>query len=230
MTDRTMGRRRSAQAKRRRLDQNTRQRLLDAAGHVFAEKGFDRATGKEISERAATNTAAVNYYFGGMTGLYAAVLQEANSRFVPLDAVSAAVAGKADAKAGLRAIIEILVRTLTGPMSSSWVPRVLGREIVAPSPALDALREKELLPKTRILRAIVGELMELPEDHPAVARGCLSVMAPCFMLLVCDRRTLKRMFPSFGFASDDAEAVVSHLVQFASAGLSAVAGEARKKG
>ena len=215
--------------KREEDDQGTRQRLLETAGQVFAEKGFDRATGKEICERAGTNTAAVNYYFGGMDGLYAAVLHEAHSRFVTLDALSAAVAGKADARAKLEAILGLIIRTLTGPLVSSWALRVLGREIIAPSSALDVLREKEFLPKTRILRAIVGELMGLPEEHPAVARGCVSVMAPCFMLLLFDRRTLKRAFPTLGVAPEDAPALVRHLVQFALAGLSAVARDAREK-
>jgi len=215
--------------KREEDDQGTRRRLLETAGQVFAEKGFDRATGKEICERAGTNTAAVNYYFGGMDGLYAAVLHEAHSRFVTLDALSAAVAGKADARAKLEAILGLIIRTLTGPLVSSWALRVLGREVIAPSSALDVLREKEFLPKTRILRAIVGELMGLPEEHPAVARGCVSVMAPCFMLLLFDRRTLKRAFPTLGVAPEDAPALARHLVQFALAGLSAVARDAREK-
>src|SRR6266508_1195417 len=206
-------------------DQSTRQRLLEAAGQVFAEKGFDRATGKEICARADANTAAVNYHFGGMEGLYVAVVREAHSRLVTFDVLSAAVAGKADAQAKLQAVIELLVRTLTGPTASSWVLRVIGREVVAPSLALDALREEEMLPKARILRAIVGELMGLPEDHPAVARGCVSVIAPGFMLLISDRHTLKRAFPNFGFDSQDAAAVVRHMVQFALACLSAVARE-----
>jgi AcrR family transcriptional regulator len=230
MTQRTSSRAQpTSQPKREDEDQSTRRRLLEVAGQVFADKGFDRATGKEICERARANTAAVNYYFGGMEGLYVAVVQEAHSRLITFDALSAAVAGKVDAKAKLQAVIELLVRTLTGPAASSWVLRVIGREVVAPSPALDALRKKEMLPKTHILRSIVGELMGLPEDHPAVARGCISVIAPCFMLLVGDRRTLKRAFPNFGFASRDAAAVVSHMLRFALAGLAAVASDARKE-
>jgi AcrR family transcriptional regulator len=210
-------------------DQGTRARLLEAAGQVFAEKGFDRATGKEICERAGTNTAAVNYYFGGIEGLYAAVVREAHSRFVPFAAASAAVAGKADARAKLEAILELLLRTLTGPAGSSWALRVLVREIAAPSPALDVLREKEFLPKTRILRAIVSELTGLPEEHPAVARGCISVIGACYPLLLLDRRTLKRAFPNLGLAPEDAGAWVRHLLQFALAGLAAIASEARKE-
>jgi TetR/AcrR family transcriptional regulator, regulator of cefoperazone and chloramphenicol sensitivity len=213
----------------RRKEESPRHRLLEAAGQVFAEKGFDRATGKEICERVGMNTAAVNYYFGGMEGLYAAVVWEAHNRFVTFEAASEAIAAKGDAKSKLEAILDLVVQTITGPQLSSWALRVLGREMVLPTRALDELRERQIVPKSRLLRSIVGELMELPEDHPAVARGCISVIAPCLMLVVFDRGTLKRVFPQFGFAPENAPALARHLVQFALAGLSAVAAEARKE-
>ena len=136
-----------ASPERVQADQSTRLQLLEAAGQVFAEKGFDRATGKEICERAGANTAAVNYYFGGMAGLYAAVVWEAHNRLVTYEAISTAIAGKADAKAKLEAVVGLFVQALTGPVSSSWVLRVLGREIIAPSAAMEPLREKEFIPK-----------------------------------------------------------------------------------
>src|SRR5262249_2642342 len=214
--------------RRDELEQPTRQRLLETAGQVFAEKGFDRATGKEICERAGANAAAVNYYFGGMDGLYAAVLQEARSRLVTAEALRAAVAGQAGPRAGPGACLGLFVQALTGPASQSWVLRVIGREVVSPSPALAATQGKDRPQKAGILKAIVGELMGLPEDHPAVARGCVSVLAPCHLLLICDRPTLRQLFPNFGFAPADAPAVLRHLVQFSVAGLDAVASEARK--
>jgi AcrR family transcriptional regulator len=231
MTRRTTRRTRPApRPKREEDDQSTRGKLLEVAGQVFAEKGFDRATGKEICERAGTNTAAVNYYFGGIEGLYAAAVREAHGRFLPYAAAAAAVAGKADARARLEALLGLLARALTGPAVSSWAVRVLLREIAAPSPALEELQEKEFLPKTRILRAIVAELTGLPEDHPAVSRGCISVVGACFPLLLLDRRTLKRAFPNLGLDPGDAAALARHLVRFALGGLSAVASDARKEG
>jgi TetR/AcrR family transcriptional regulator, regulator of cefoperazone and chloramphenicol sensitivity len=225
MTQRSKNRTKSA-PRREEAEQGTRQRLLEVAGQVFAEKGFDRATGKEICERAGTNTAAVNYYFEGIDGLYAAVIREARNRLMTTEAVLAAVAGKADARSKLEAILELFARAVTGTAVTSWAPRVFFREIVAPSPAFDELEQESLI-RVRIMRGIVSELTGLPEDHPAVARGCVSVIGACFPLLLFDRGMFKRMFPSLSLTPQDAPALARHLAKFALAGLAAVARDAR---
>ena len=120
----------------RKGTRGTREALLEAAGQVFAERGVDGATGKEICRRAGANTAAVNYYFGGMDGLYAATLVEAHHRLVPVEAVAAAAASALNPAAKLHAVIDLVTRALVGPRSSTWVFRVLSRELLAPSPAL----------------------------------------------------------------------------------------------
>jgi TetR/AcrR family transcriptional regulator, regulator of cefoperazone and chloramphenicol sensitivity len=208
--------------------QGTRDRLLEAAGHVFAEKGFERSTAKEICERAATNTAAVNYYFGGIEALYAAVLDEARSRILSVREIAKAVEGKTDPRSKLQAALGVVVQTLLGPVSSSWVLQVFGRDMVTPSPTTYPAKDKLILPMARILKSFIGELMGLPEDDPAVARGCVSVMAPICILIIGDRRMMKRAFPSFGLGEADAPALAQHMVDFALAGLEAVARKARK--
>ncbi len=210
-------------------DRTTRDAILQAARNVFAEHGYDRATGKEICRRAGANTAAVNYYFGGVDGLYATVVEEAHNNLFTFGQMSAAVADEVDAQAKLRIIIELFVHGLTGPASASWVLRVLGREFVAPTPVFEKLRETELLPKSHILRSTVAELIGVPEDHPAVARGCISVIAPCLILLVINRQTLGRIFPELRITSGDADTLTDHMVAFSLAGLSAVAAEAKKQ-
>jgi AcrR family transcriptional regulator len=49
---------------------STTERLLEAAGELFADKGFDGTSVRDISERAKTNVAAINYHFHDKQGLY----------------------------------------------------------------------------------------------------------------------------------------------------------------
>jgi len=52
-----------------------RERILEAAGEIFADCGFRGATVRRICERAKVNVAAINYYFGGKEKLYTEVLR-----------------------------------------------------------------------------------------------------------------------------------------------------------
>ena len=56
---------------------STKDRLIEAACAVFAEKGFRDATVADICERAGANIAAVNYHFGDKEKLYDAVWHHA---------------------------------------------------------------------------------------------------------------------------------------------------------
>lgn len=53
-----------------------RLKLIHAAVELFADHGYDGASTRDIAAAAKQNIAAINYYFGGKEGLYAAVLEE----------------------------------------------------------------------------------------------------------------------------------------------------------
>jgi AcrR family transcriptional regulator len=54
---------------------DTRTRLLDAAERLFAERGLDGVSVRDITELAKANTASVHYHFGSKTGLTKAILE-----------------------------------------------------------------------------------------------------------------------------------------------------------
>ncbi len=53
---------------------DSKQALLDAAKKLFAEKGYEGATVKDLADAAGVNVSLVSYHFGGKEGLYRAVL------------------------------------------------------------------------------------------------------------------------------------------------------------
>jgi AcrR family transcriptional regulator len=63
-------------AERGKHDREARHRaLLDAATAVFAERGYDAATTREIAARACCAEGLIHRYFGGKRGLLAGILQ-----------------------------------------------------------------------------------------------------------------------------------------------------------
>ena len=58
----------------------SREKLLEVAERLFAEKGYKETTIREITREAKCNIASVNYHFGSKKNLYLAVFKE---RFLP---------------------------------------------------------------------------------------------------------------------------------------------------
>jgi len=201
---------------------STREQLLETAGQVFSEKGYDGATGKEICERCGANAAAVVYHFGGMENLYREVLNEARKRLAPSEALAAGVANEADPRKKLEIFIGMLASRMAGPASTTWAARLISRELLSPPPIFDEIRNKEMRGRAAVLRGIVSELMQLPEDHAAVARSCINIMAPFGVLLLIGPQRVERAFPVLSFGPDAMEELTRHMVEFALGGIAAV--------
>lgn len=53
---------------------NTREKILTAAGELFAELGFERTTMRGVAAKAEVDAALIHHYFGNKEGLLAAAL------------------------------------------------------------------------------------------------------------------------------------------------------------
>src|SRR3954454_15556964 len=90
---------------------NTRSRILDVAEELFSERGFDKISIRNITEKARVNLAAINYHFGSKEDLIAAIFEREvvpvnNARLAALDAAEAS--GRKDPK--LEDILEAFIR------------------------------------------------------------------------------------------------------------------------
>jgi AcrR family transcriptional regulator len=74
-----------ASAPRRRDGAASRERLLRAAVELFADRGFNRTTARDIGERADVDPALIARYFGGKTQLYIEALHAETGTDVPAD-------------------------------------------------------------------------------------------------------------------------------------------------
>src|SRR6202162_1434660 len=151
-------------------DQETRQRVLEAAAHLFALRGFKKVTIREICTAANANVAAVNYHFGDKLGLYREVLQLAAEalRSTTEAAKESAAGGAAEEK--LRRFVHVHLRRMLGAERDDWIHRLINREIADPTPALDTLVDHGLRPRLEYLSNIVAEMLDCPAQDPRVMR------------------------------------------------------------
>ncbi|MBU0550969.1 TetR family transcriptional regulator [Myxococcota bacterium] len=56
--------------------EETRERILEAATRVFADRGFGGARVRQIANEANVNVATLSYHFGDKKGLYSAVVEQ----------------------------------------------------------------------------------------------------------------------------------------------------------
>lgn len=86
---------------------DSRTALLSAARYVFAEKGYEGTTVKELADRAGVNVSLVSYHFGGKEGLYKeCILHIAEERIASMERLLEAPKNAEEFKLRLRLFAE----------------------------------------------------------------------------------------------------------------------------
>ena len=202
----------------RRDGLSTRGVVLEAAGRVFAERGYIKATSREICERAGVNSAAINYYFGGKEGLYEEVLVEALRQLVSLEELNAVMDSGGDPADKLRAFLELSVRAaLKAP--ELWGLPVLLREVASPSSNLPAPLVGSILPKLNVVRALVCEITGFAPGSEKEAHATAMLLLPCMFLVLFPEKIQSVLLPGF---MEKPEGMVESMVSYVMGGLNAL--------
>jgi AcrR family transcriptional regulator len=193
-----------------------RQRLLEAAGEVFAEKGFKGATIREIIRRAETNIAAVNYYFRDKEHLY-------------IDAVKSACQTPSEqnpfptwppgtpATVKLRDFIHTMVRRMMDKDGPAWHQQLFLREMAQPTAACVELVQNVIRPIAEVLMSILRELVPEVEE---VKRHLIafSIVGQCFHHRVA-RPVIALLVGPEEYRTYDTKLLADHITQFSLAAL-----------
>jgi AcrR family transcriptional regulator len=208
------------------LPSATRGRLLDAATAEFAERGYGGARIREIVARAGTNLAAINYHFGGKEALYAAVLEHHALRALTTHPTHAARgAGCSTAEQRLEVFIRGLLMRILDDDPAAMFTRLIAREMLNPTPALDKLAQSFARPQVEALCAIVAEITGAPPASEPVKRCAISVASQC-MNLHFQRHVLRRVFPELPLDVAAVDALTRHILAFSLGGMKAAAAAA----
>jgi TetR/AcrR family transcriptional regulator, regulator of cefoperazone and chloramphenicol sensitivity len=200
----------------------TREHLLEAAAEVFAEVGFHAATVREICQRAGANIAAVNYHFGDKEALYTAVLTETFR--VSLQKYPADMGLSLDAipEQRLHAFVQSFLLRIFSCGPEARHGKLMAREMIEPTGALDSLIQEHIRPTSMILMAIVGELLGGKADAETIRLCGMSVVSQVLFYHHC-RPVFGRLFPEMKFDPARLEQLADHITNFSLAAIKQLA-------
>ena len=198
----------------------TEVRILEAAGHVFSETGFQAAKVRDICARAGVNLAAVNYHFGDKLGLYNEVLRYAMCAAGAAQFDPALPGSTPESK--LRAFVLGLLQHMFGEDRPTWPVRVLTHELAQPTPALDGLVEQIMRPRHDAIRALVAGVIGRPMDDRQTRLCAQSIMGQ-ISSYAHGREVLKRLWPDLQFTPETLDEIAGHIASFSYAALESFA-------
>ncbi len=195
-------------------------KLLDAAEQLFAEKGFEAVSVRDVTQFTKMNVAAVNYHFGSREGMQTLVILRYSNpvneeRLARLESAERKWAGKG---LPVEEIIDAFVRPLLGQarkteLSERLFYKLLGRIFAENGDGLTpAIEENFRRVSDRFARAFGKALPGVAADE-LVARIHFMTGGVIHLL------THQEMLNSGAATPPSMEATLGRLIRFAAAGL-----------
>jgi AcrR family transcriptional regulator len=201
------------------LPDNTRARLLDAAGQVFAETGYQAATVRQICAHAGVNIALVNYHFGDKLELYTEVLRHSTGA-----AKNEIIQKCSDAppEEALRVLIGAMLERVCGADRPGWHYRLMVHELAQPTPAMAKVIDETMRPIYDRFRGLIGALLRLPADHDETRLCTHSVIAQ-IVHYAHSRHVNSQLWPELKLTPARIAQVARHIADFSLAYIHAAA-------
>lgn len=201
----------------------TREKILDTAGRIFAEKGFRKTTVREIAAQAGVNLNAINYHFGDKQRLYQLVIETAHETTVEDEDLHKARDGNLSPERRLHAFVSAFLRRAIANRPPLRVGRLMAMEMAEPTEALDMVVQKFIKPRFDLLREIVRQILGDQASEPQADLCAESVIGQC-LHLVLGRSVIVRLIPHLTYTPENIEQVADHVTRFSVAAIKNLTG------
>jgi TetR/AcrR family transcriptional regulator, regulator of cefoperazone and chloramphenicol sensitivity len=211
----------------------TRERVMEAAAELFAERGFRGATMRAIAERAGTNLASAHYHFGSKEKLYLDVAVELflalerrlEEKGLLREEADLDGCSRQELIAQLRARIQTLLESLLEHPGHHGT--LMLRELCDPTAALGEIVARFIDPMRRQMAALVRRLEPaLDEDD---AERCVRSIVGQIYFYRTHRAGLLLMMGRRGYPRDFARKTADHVTAFSLGGVERLAADRRRR-
>jgi AcrR family transcriptional regulator len=199
--------------------EEVRRKLIEIAGQIFAEEGYEATTVRQITDRAEVNVSAVNYYFGDKFQLYRAVLQSIT--VTTLDRLKQdCLQGPAEER--LRNLVRCIL-VISSSEAPKWTHLLMARELVELHDDKTEVFVEAIRPIHEIVASIVTDLLGEQAD-PAAVRFAAGMVIPICVNRIPQQRIEQKLFSGTVFSEIVMEEMVDLLYQFLLAGIRGLSG------
>ncbi len=209
------------------VDESTKNRILQAAGPIFADVGYEHATVREICGAADVNVASIKYYFGDKKNLYLETVRQArNMRAERYPFPQMAAETSAEEK--LYDFVSALLRRLTALQAAPWQVKLLMRELMDPTDACRMLVKDYFQPMFDSLLGVVDQLVEGPLEPDKRLKAGFSIIGQCLHYRY-GNEVVNLMVPPEHRAAFEVEQIADHITRFCLSGLRGYAADSTKE-
>jgi AcrR family transcriptional regulator len=205
----------------RKIPLPTKERIIDAAGAVFAQKGFKAATIRQIAKTAHANVASINYYFRDKEGLYRAVLDDIFSKGFQQFPSTCDPEKTCSPEQRLYTFIHAMFHRFLsnkGWQGLSGRGKLIAREFLDPTPAFEDLVQIHIRPQKEILVSILLDLPKSNADKETVLPIAISILGQCVYYAFATsviQKIAKNLTPT----QENLDRLADHVFRFSLAGI-----------
>lgn len=191
---------------------------MEAAGKIFAEEGYAKATVRDICGQAGVNIAAINYHFGDKKGLYLAVLKHYQAIVFEAYPPDMGIKETQTPEEKLRAYIRSFLMRIMDEGRPAWFGKLLTREFAQPSWAFDILVDETIRPSFQLLTGIVAEIMGKGAKERTIRLCSMSIVGQC-LYFMHSHPVISRLYPGESFGRKQIDELTDHITGFSLQGL-----------
>ncbi len=206
---------------------DTRQKLIATAGPLFAAKGRDATSVRDVTDEAGVNVSAVHYYFHGMDGLYREAMRQAAQACMDRASFPEWTA-TTPASQKLRDFIDTYLRRVAIECEPAWHPQLLMRELAHPTEACAEFAHSFIRPNLEMLKSILREMLPPWVSGRKVTLCALSVVGQILHYRFA-RPVIRALAGEEEFRHFDVETLGEHISEFSLAAIRSLAVRRRRK-
>ena len=177
-------------------------RMIEAAGKLFADRSFDAVSTREIAKAAGVNLSAISYHFDSKEGLYRAIFEKIVRDLKPVRVNFGHFLQTEMNKAGSdrRALAKILARFISNlldsvmaPENPRWRMRLIIREIQKPTDCFQLVLDGHINVVHDLVGILVAKILGEPVSSEHVRLTTQSLLMLCLQYALNEELVKSRM-------------------------------------